>query len=98
MYDVFNLIAFAKSPITRKERASRVRTHYLERLNRDEKDFAIFVLDTYETAGENELSIENLRGLLELKYRTLKDANSKLGPAEKIAENYIDLQRELYSI
>ncbi|MCL1839784.1 DEAD/DEAH box helicase family protein [Candidatus Saccharibacteria bacterium] len=97
VYDVLRYIAYARDTITRRERISLMRDYYFEQLSEGEKEFVNFVLGTYEQAGENELSLENLRGLLELKYRTLSDATTKLGAAENIRQNYINLQKELYA-
>jgi type I restriction enzyme R subunit len=82
--------------MTRLERAGIVREYYLKQLDDNEKEFVKFVLKTYETEGENELSLENLSTLVRLKYHTMKDAVARLGRAEEIVEDYLELQRELY--
>jgi type I restriction enzyme R subunit len=48
IYDVLRYIAYAKETMTRAERASLVREYYLEQLDDAEKEFVLFVLDTYE--------------------------------------------------
>lgn len=82
--------------MTRSERAGIVRDFYLEQLHDDEKKFVQFILNTYEQSGEKELSMDNLRRLVELQYHTMSEAVQKLGTAEEIVEDYLKLQEELY--
>lgn len=98
VYDVLRYISYAKDTMTRHERASIIRDYYLEQLDANQRDFVSFVLDTYEKSGENELSMENLRGLVQLKYRTMPDAVAQLGSPEEIVEDYLELQKELYAV
>lgn len=97
VYDVLRYISYARETMTRYERAAIIRDYYLEQLDDSERDFVTFVLDTYERSGENELSMENLRGIVQLKYRTMPDAVQQLGSPEEIVKDYLDLQRELYA-
>ena len=83
VYDVLRYISYAKGTRTRSERV---------------REFVTFVLDTYEKSGENELSMDNLRELIQLKYRTMPNALKHLGSPEDIVEDYLSLQHELYSI
>lgn len=96
VYDVLRYISYARETMSRHERARIIRDYYLDQLEEDERDFVTFVLDTYEKSGENELSMENLRGLVQLKYRTMPDAIKHLGSPEEIVADYLELQRELY--
>ncbi len=97
VYDVLRYIAYAKETMTRVERAGIVREYYLEQLGDNEREFVKFILDTYERDGENELSMQKLKGLVSLKYHTLRDAEVKLGTAQEIVHDYLDLQRNLYA-
>lgn len=98
VYDVLRYISYARETITRHDRARIMRDYYLEQLEVGERDFVSFVLDTYENSGENELSMENLQGLVELKYHTMPDAVRWLGSPEEIVEDYLELQKELYAV
>ena len=42
--------------------------------------------------------MDNLQGLVELKYHTMSDAVRALGSAEEIVEEYLELQKELYAV
>ncbi len=97
IYDVLRYIAYAKETMTRIERAGLVREYYLDQLDPNERDFVIFILNTYEKSGEKELSMENLSPLVQLQYKTMSDAVSHLGSPEEIVEDYLELQRELYA-
>jgi type I restriction enzyme R subunit len=98
IYDVLRYIAYAKETMTRAERASLVREYYLEQLDDNEKEFVLFILDTYEKAGEKELSMDNLNRLIELKYRTTNEGMSILGEAQEIVKDYLELQKEIYEV
>jgi type I restriction enzyme R subunit len=98
IYDVLRYIAYAKETMTRAERADLVREYYLEQLDDNEKEFVLFILDTYEKAGEKELSMDNLTRLIELKYRTTNEGMSILGEAQEIVNDYLELQKEIYEV
>ena len=97
VYDVLRFVAYAKETMTRLERSGIVREFYFEQLDNNERDFVEFVLKTYETEGENELSMENLSSLVRLKYHSMKDAETALGDAREIVHDYLELQKELYA-
>jgi len=97
VYDVLRYVAYARETMTRLERAGIVREYYLEQLDDNERDFIEFVLKTYESEGENELTLDNLKPLVELKYHTLRDAMEKLGKPNEIMHDYLELQKELYA-
>lgn len=97
VYDVLRYISYAKETMTRAERAGIIRNYYLEQLDENQRAFVSFVLDTYEKGGENELSMENLTGLVQLKYHSLPDATKQLGSPQEIVDDYLELQRELYA-
>ena len=98
VYDVLRFVAYARDTMSRLERAGLVREFYLDQLDDNERNFVEFVLKTYETAGENELSMENLSSLVRLKYHSTKDAEKQLGSAREIVRDYLELQRELYAV
>jgi type I restriction enzyme R subunit len=98
VYDVLRYISYAKDTMTRSERAGIIRNYYLEQLDDETREFVTFVLDTYEKSGENELSMENLRELVQLKYRTMPDAVKRLGSPEDIVKDYLEFQHELYAV
>lgn len=97
IYDVLRYIAYARDTMTRTERAGILREYYLEQLDENEREFVSFILDLYEQRGEGELQMKNLTGLVKLHYRTMRDATDVLGSAKEIAEDYLDMQRELYA-
>lgn len=97
VYDVLRFVAYARETMTRLERSGLVREYYLEQLDVNEREFVDFILKTYETDGENELSMQNLYSLVNLKYHTTKDAEAKLGTPTEIVHDYLELQKELYA-
>lgn len=97
VYDVLRYIAYARDTMTRSERVGLMSEYYLEQLEDNQKYFVKFVLAAYARDGENELSMENLKDLVRLRYRTMRDATELLGSANEIVEDYLELQRELYA-
>ena len=97
IYDVLRYIAYARDTMTRTERAGILREYYLEQLDENEREFVSFILDLYEQRGQGELQMKNLTGLVKLHYRTMRDATGVFGSAKEIAEDYLDMQRELYA-
>ena len=96
VYDVLRYIAYAKELMSRVERARFARNHFLESLSEKEKEFVQFVLDTYEQSGENELTMENLKRLLELQFNTTEEAINEIGSSEEIVKDYKGTQKSLY--
>lgn len=96
VYDVLRYIAYAAEIISRVERAGFVRNSFLESLPEKEQQFVQFVLNTYEQSGENELTMENLKQLLELQFNTTEEAIEKVGSSEEIVKDYKGAQIALY--
>ena len=97
LYDVLAYIAFALSPITRQERADASRplitSHYDAKL----QSFLDFVLLQYVKEGVGELDQAKLPRLLELKYRSVRDAAAELGSVAAIRNAFVGFQQHLYS-
>jgi type I restriction enzyme R subunit len=96
VFDVLRYVAYSRDTITRSERVSLMRDYYFEQLDDAEKEFVHFVLGVYEESGENELLLDSLKGLIQLKYRTLTDASKILGSPKDIVKDFFELQKELY--
>ncbi|GHU08793.1 type I restriction endonuclease subunit R [Alphaproteobacteria bacterium] len=96
VYDALRYVAYARETITRSERVGLMRDYYFDQLDEAEKEFVYFVLGIYEESGENELLPNSLKGLVELKYKTMSDAVKRLGSAREIVSEFIELQKELY--
>jgi type I restriction enzyme R subunit len=96
VYDVIRYIAYAAEIITRVERAKYARNNFLESLNDTEKEFVQFVLETYEQSGENELTMDNLKQLLQLQFKTTEEAVKTIGSSEEIVKDYKNTQIALY--
>lgn len=96
IYDVLRYTAYARDTMTRTERAGLLREYYLEQLDEDEREFVGYVLAIYESRGEQELRMDNLTGLVRLRYRTLRNATYHLGSPAEIVSDFLEFQRELY--
>ncbi|AMW28956.1 EcoAI/FtnUII family type I restriction enzme subunit R [Arthrospira platensis] len=96
IYDVLAYIAYASTPITRKERVMARKRRILSHYNDKQQEFLNFVLDHYMNEGVNELNPDKLPQLIELKYRSMADAVAQLGKVPLIRQVFIGFQRYLY--
>lgn len=96
LYDVLAYIAFLRSPITRAERVNTHRGRIMQGLDYRQQEFLDFVLDHYVRQGVGELDTEKLPHLIELKYSTVNDAVSELGPVTDIRQVFVGFQRHLF--
>ncbi len=99
LFDVFEYVSFAIKPITRKKRVNYAKPYifkHIDSLSVRQKDFLEFVLSKYIETGVEELDVEKLPSLLELKYRSITDALEILGGIDEIRYTFIAFQKYLY--
>lgn len=97
LFDVLAYIAFATPTITRTERVSARRGAVLSPYDPKLQEFLDFVLGQYVERGVDELGADRLAPLLELKYRAVSDAATKLGGDVKaIRAAFLQSQARLY--
>jgi type I restriction enzyme R subunit len=65
-------------------------------LNDNQKEFIDFVLSRYVEGGVEELDLDRLSSLIELKYNTVHDGLEVLGNVDEIKSTFIDFQKHLY--
>ena len=65
-------------------------------MNNNQKEFIDFVLSKYIEGGVEELDINRLSSLVELKYKSLHDGQKILGNADEIKNTFIEFQKHLY--
>ena len=97
LLDVLEYLAYNTTPVERKQRVDLVRAGIVAKLNTKQTEFIDFVLQQYIQQGYNQLSLENLPGLINLKYGTISDAKSELGSVGEIGKVFIEFQKELYA-
>lgn len=96
VYDVLAYIAFASSPISRKERVETHRASIFSNYDEKQQEFIDFVLSQYVHEGVGELALEKLTGLLDLKYHSINDAVDVLGSPAEIRDVFVGFQKYLY--
>jgi type I restriction enzyme, R subunit len=96
IYDVLAYIAYASTPITRRERVMANKRRIFSKYNDKQQEFLYFILDQYMKEGINELNPSKLPQLIELKYRAIHDAVKELGRVADIRQMFIGFQRYLY--
>ena len=97
LFDVLAHVAFALTPLTREERATRAKLEILTHFDSKQQAFLGFVLAQYVKEGVGELSQEKLSPLLKLKYNNaIADAIADLGQPERIKDTFAGFQKYLY--
>jgi len=96
IFDVLEHVAYSKKPIQRATRVANAEDEIYKDLNDKQKEFIDFVLSKYVEGGVEELDINRLSSLVELKYKSLHDGQKALGDADKIKSTFIDFQKHLY--
>ena len=96
LFDVLAHVAFALTPLTREERATRAKLEINTHFDSKQQAFLNFVLAQYVKVGVHELDQEKLSPLLKLKYNALADAMADLGQPEQIRTVFVGFQKYLY--
>jgi type I restriction enzyme R subunit len=96
IFDVLSFIAFDKQPISRIARIKNT-YFYINKITKQQQEFISFVLTQYQNKGFEELSLNNLPQLLEVKYNTISDANIVLGSLDNIKHTFVELHHHLYN-
>ncbi|MBE0471121.1 MAG: DEAD/DEAH box helicase family protein [Methyloprofundus sp.] len=97
VYDVLAYVAFASEVYSRHQRVERASHEIQQHYTSQQQDFINFILNQYELHGVEQLSVKNMKGLLELQYNSLPDALAHLGSIPQIRETFVSSQGYLYS-
>jgi hypothetical protein len=90
-------VAYALQPIPREERAAHARLYIHSKCTSKQQLFLNFVLQHYVTLGVQELALDKLTPLLQLRYQnSIADAVADLGRPEEISQLFAGFQRYLY--
>ena len=96
IFDVLVHVAYSKKPIQRATRVANAEDEIYKNLNDKEKEFIDFVLSRYVEGGVDELDLDRLSSLIELKYNTIHDGLEVLGSVDEIKRTFIEFQKHLY--
>ena len=96
IFDVLVHVAYSKKPIQRATRVANAEDEIYKNLNDNQKEFIDFVLSRYVEGGVDELDLDKLSSLIELKYNTIHDGLEVLGNADEIKLTFIEFQKHLY--
>ena len=96
IFDVLVHVAYSKKPIQRATRVANAEDEIYKNLNDKQKEFIDFVLSRYVEGGVDELDLDRLSSLIELKYNTIHDGLEALGDADNIKNTFINFQKYLY--
>lgn len=96
LLDVLEYIAYATTPIERKERAQRL-TDYTNNLGDAQKQFIEYMINAYVQSGIDELRMDKLKTLLELKFGSVGEGITALGGVPSARQTFKDFQYHLYA-
>jgi type I restriction enzyme R subunit len=96
LFDVLAYIRFDMPPLTRTDRAEKVRHSDLDTLPPQMRDFIAAILNSYVTFGEAELAATKLAGYLAARFGTTADAKKVLGDIPVSRRTYLEVQKRLY--
>lgn len=98
LFDVLEHIAYNTTPVERVMRVEIVKQQYLDKLEKEQREFDQLILDSYVENGFKELRSENLKTFIKLRYSTPKDAQAKLRMTiPEMRQHYLTLQNHLYA-
>ena len=95
LLDVLEYIAYATTPIERKARAERLKD-YTTQLPDAQRQFVEYIINAYVKSGIDELRMDKLKTLLELKFGSLPEGINALGSVPIARQTFKDAQRHLY--
>ncbi len=96
LLDVLEYIAYATTPIERRERAERINSYYMS-LTAAQQQFVEYLVGAYIRSGVDELKMNKLKTLLELKFGSVPEGISALGGAPMARQVFKDFQYRLYA-
>jgi type I restriction enzyme, R subunit len=96
LFDVLAFVRFNLKPITRTDRADKVREGGLHGQPAEMGAFLLAILNSYENSGEGELALGKLGNYLTARYGTIADAKRVLGDIGTVKAAYLDMQAGLY--
>ena len=96
LMDVLEYIAYATTPIERAERAERINDYYVT-LNAAQKQFVEYLVWAYVRSGVDELRMDKLKTLLELKFGSVPEGINALGGVPIARQTFKDFQQHLYA-
>ena len=96
LMDVLEYIAYATTPIERKERAERIKDYY-DTLTVSQKQFVEYLVNAYIRSGVDELRMDKLKTQLELKFGSVPEGISSLGGVPQARQTFKEFQQRLYA-
>ena len=96
LLDVLEYIAYATTPIERRERAERINSYYMS-LTAAQQQFVEYLVGAYIRSGVDELKMNKLKTLLELKFGSVPEGINALGGAPVARQVFKDFQYRLYA-
>ena len=98
LLDVLEYIAYDSTPMERAKRVELVKKQYVDKLNKEQREFDNLILKYYINNGFKELGTDKLKTFINIKFNSMSDAKETLNmTVADIRAHYFELQRQLYS-
>lgn len=98
MLDVLAFLAYNTTPMERERRAEILREDLKKKVNKQQQEFADFILNMYVRNDFKELSEDKLPTLIDMKYHSTMDALAKLQMTPQgLHDFYLTMQKDLYN-
>ena len=98
LLDVLEYIAYDSTPMERAKRVELVKKQYVDKLNKEQREFDDLILKYYINNGFKELGTDKLKTFINIKFNSMSDAKETLNmTVADIRAHYFELQRQLYS-
>lgn len=97
LFDVLGYVLFTNPPMTRRDRAEKVRAGNITGADTGMLTLLLSVLNAYETRGESELATNKLGSYLTARFGSVSEGKSKLGGLPAIRQAFRKIQHDLYT-
>lgn len=95
LLDVLEYIAYNIEPIERSERVKKT-TDFVASLTPEQQDFVDYIINLYLKEGVEELGMDKLPTIMQMKYGSIQDGMSKLGGVTIAKNTFVNFQKSLY--
>lgn len=95
LLDVLEYIAYNIEPMERSERVKKT-AGFVASLTPEQQEFVDYIINLYLKEGVEELGMDKLPTIMQMKYGSIPDGMSRLGGVNSVKNTFVDLQKSLY--
>lgn len=95
LLDVLEYIAYNIEPMERSERVKKT-TDFVASLTSEQQEFVDYIINLYLKEGVEELGMDKLPTIVQMKYGSIPDGMSRLGGVNIAKNTFVNFQKSLY--